>query len=56
MKLLANENYPLCAVEALQANGQDVLWVVADMAGARSISFAPLVFPKVVTNSDHLGK
>jgi predicted nuclease of predicted toxin-antitoxin system len=33
MKLLANENFPLLAVEALCAAGHDVLWVRTDMPG-----------------------
>ncbi|MCS6852763.1 MAG: DUF5615 family PIN-like protein [Gemmataceae bacterium] len=34
MKLLANENFPRSAVEALRAAGHDVVWVRTDMAGA----------------------
>jgi len=34
MNLLANENFPRDAVEALRANGHDVLWARTDMAGA----------------------
>jgi predicted nuclease of predicted toxin-antitoxin system len=34
MNLLANENFPGKAVEALRAEGHDVLWARTDMAGA----------------------
>ncbi len=34
MKLLANENFPLTAVDALRAQGYDVLWVRTEMPGA----------------------
>ncbi len=34
MKLLANENFPRLAVEALRATGYDVLWARTDMPGA----------------------
>ena len=33
MKLLANENFPLLAVKALQDLGHDVLWARSDMRG-----------------------
>lgn len=33
MKLLANENFPRAAVDALRAAGHDVLWARTDMAG-----------------------
>ena len=33
MKLLANENFPLLAVKALQDLGHDVLWARTDMRG-----------------------
>lgn len=33
MKLLANENFPRLAVEALRDAGHDVLWARTDMAG-----------------------
>jgi predicted nuclease of predicted toxin-antitoxin system len=33
MKLLANENFPLDAVEALRADGHDVGWIRADSPG-----------------------
>ena len=35
MKILANENFPRVAVEALRDQGDDVLWAHTDMAGAR---------------------
>ena len=34
MRLLANENFPLDAVEALRANGHDVVWVREDARGS----------------------
>jgi predicted nuclease of predicted toxin-antitoxin system len=34
MKLLANENFPRLAVEALRDAGHDVLWARTDMGGA----------------------
>ncbi len=33
MKLLANENFPLLAVDGLRDAGHDVLWARTDMAG-----------------------
>lgn len=33
MRLLANENFPLDAVEALRANGHDVAWIREDSRG-----------------------
>ena len=33
MKILANENFPLLAVEGLRDAGHDVLWARTDMAG-----------------------
>ena len=33
MRLLANENFPLDAVEALRANGHDVAWIREDARG-----------------------
>jgi predicted nuclease of predicted toxin-antitoxin system len=33
VKLLADENFPLSAVEALREAGHDVLWARAEMAG-----------------------
>lgn len=33
MKLLANENFPRLAVEALRQHGHDVLWARLDMPG-----------------------
>jgi predicted nuclease of predicted toxin-antitoxin system len=35
MKLLANENFPRSAVEALRAAGFDVVWVREQMPGAK---------------------
>lgn len=34
MRLLANENFPLDAVEALRANGEDVVWLREDARGS----------------------
>lgn len=34
MRLLANENFPLDAVEALRANGHDIAWVREDARGS----------------------
>ncbi|MBX3180307.1 MAG: DUF5615 family PIN-like protein [Candidatus Hydrogenedentes bacterium] len=34
MRVLANENFPLAAVEALAAAGHDMVWVRRDMPGA----------------------
>jgi predicted nuclease of predicted toxin-antitoxin system len=34
MRMLANENFPRLAVEALRTAGHDVLWARRDMAGA----------------------
>ena len=34
MRLLANENFPLDAVEALRANGHDVAWIREDARGS----------------------
>ena len=34
MRLLANENFPLDAVEALRAAGHDVVWIREDSRGA----------------------
>jgi hypothetical protein len=33
MRLLANENFPLDAVEALRADGHDVAWIREDSRG-----------------------
>lgn len=38
MKLLANENFPLVAVEAMRAAGHDVLWARTDLSGADDIT------------------
>lgn len=35
MRLLANENFPLDAIEALRANGHDVLWIRESARGSR---------------------
>lgn len=35
MRLLANENFPLDAVEALRENGHDVTWVREDARGSK---------------------
>ncbi len=35
MRILANENFALPAVEALRAKGHDVVWARTDMPGAR---------------------
>lgn len=37
MKLLANENFPLLAVQALRDAGHDVLWVRTDMPGETDV-------------------
>jgi predicted nuclease of predicted toxin-antitoxin system len=37
MRLLADENFPKPVVEALRAEGHDVLWARTDHAGARDI-------------------
>lgn len=37
MNLLANENFPRSAVEALRAAGYDVVWVRTDMSGAADV-------------------
>lgn len=37
MNLLANENFPRQAVEALRADGHNVLWVRTDMVGAQRV-------------------
>ena len=34
MRLLANENFPLDAVEALRAEGHDVAWIREDARGS----------------------
>jgi len=34
MRLLANENFPLDAVQALRANGHDVAWIREDSRGS----------------------
>lgn len=34
MRLLANENFPLDAVEALRADGHDVAWIHEDARGS----------------------
>ena len=34
MRLLANENFPLDAVNALRADGHDVVWIREDSRGA----------------------
>ena len=34
MLLLANENFPRVAIEALRASGHDVLWIRTDFPGA----------------------
>src|SRR5262245_31973989 len=35
MRLLANENFPLDAVEALRENGHDVTWIREDARGSK---------------------
>ena len=35
MRLLANENFPLDAVEALRENGHDVAWISEDARGSK---------------------
>jgi predicted nuclease of predicted toxin-antitoxin system len=37
MRLLADENFPKPVVEALRAEGHDVLWARTDHAGAREV-------------------
>jgi predicted nuclease of predicted toxin-antitoxin system len=37
MRLLADENFPKPVVEALRAEGHDVLWARMDHAGARDV-------------------
>ena len=34
MRLLANENFPLDAVEALRENGHDIAWIREDARGS----------------------
>jgi len=38
MRLLADENFPKPIVEALRAEGHDVLWARTDLAGASDIA------------------
>ena len=35
MRILANENFPLLAVEALRAAGHDVAWIHTEAPGSR---------------------
>ncbi len=44
MRILADENFPLVAVEALQQQGHDVLWIRTDTPGV-------IAFPKPVKYS-----
>jgi predicted nuclease of predicted toxin-antitoxin system len=37
MRLLANENFPRAAVEALRANGHDVTWIRTSAPGSRDV-------------------
>jgi predicted nuclease of predicted toxin-antitoxin system len=37
MRLLANENFPKPIVEALRANGHDILWARIDCAGWKDV-------------------
>jgi len=41
MKLLANENFPRVAVEALRQHGHDVVWARIDMPGDDDESILP---------------
>lgn len=42
MRLLANENIPLSAVEALRASGHDVLWIREKASGSTDIEVMAL--------------
>lgn len=44
MRLLANENFPLDAVEALRADGHEVAWIRADSPGVAD----PVVLARAV--------
>ena len=37
MRLLANENFPRAAVEALRANGHDVTWIRTSAPGSKDV-------------------
>lgn len=36
MRILANESFPLVAVELLQQQGHDVIWIRTDALGSKS--------------------
>jgi predicted nuclease of predicted toxin-antitoxin system len=42
MRLLADENFPKPSVEALRADGHDVLWARTDLAGASDVALLDL--------------
>lgn len=42
MRLLANENFPLDAVEALRAQGHDIIWIRTESPGIRDIEVLAL--------------
>lgn len=42
MRLLADENFPKPIVEALRADGHDVLWARTDLAGASDVALLDL--------------
>lgn len=38
MRFLANENFPLVAVEALRQQGHDILWIRIEAPGSRDVT------------------
>jgi hypothetical protein len=42
MRLLADENFPKPIVEALRADGHDVLWARTDLAGTSDLALLDL--------------
>lgn len=42
MRLLADENFPKPVVEALRADGHDVLWARTDLAGTSDLALLDL--------------
>lgn len=45
MRLLADENFPKPIVEALRAEGHDVLWAHTDLTGAKDVVLLDLAEP-----------
>ena len=46
MRILADENFPKPIMEALRADGHDVLWARTDFAAAKDVVLLDLANPR----------